>query len=210
MKFRPFTVKEEKLLLMASQSEETETINDTIKQILNNCIIDSVNIDDMPIFDVEYLFLNLRSKSVDNVVELKMKDEDDDMYYDVEIDLNDAVVEVDPDHTSNIKLNEDITITMKYPSFGMIETMSGKDQNDLVEIITMSIDKVVNGSEVMSLADYDSDEIKVFVESFTSKNMRDVEKFFSTVPRLKMDVTYITPNGPKKKEIVGLQSFFTS
>ena len=130
MKFRPFTVKEEKLLLMASQSEETETINDTIKQILNNCIIDSVNIDDMPIFDVEYLFLNLRSKSVDNVVELKMKDEDDDMYYDVEIDLNDAVVEVDPDHTSNIKLNEDITITMKYPSFGMIETMSGKDQND--------------------------------------------------------------------------------
>ena len=210
VKFRPFTVKEEKLLLMASQSEDSESVNDAIKQILNNCFVDEVNIDDLAIFDVEYLFLQLRAKSVDNVVELKMKDDEDEKFYDIEVDLNNAVVEFNPEHTNKIQLNEDIMIVMKYPSFNMIDKMSNVDEADLVEVIGASIDKVVNGEELLALSDYSKEEITGFIESFTSKNMRDVEKFFQTLPRLKMDISYMTPNGVKTKEVVGLQSFFTS
>lgn len=210
VKFRPFTVKEEKLLLMASQADDSEAVNDAIRQILNNCFVGEVDIDDLAIFDVEYLFLQLRSKSVDNIVELKMKDDEDGKFYDIEVDLNDAVVEFDPEHTNKIKLNEDIMIVMKYPSFDMIDKMAKVDDADLVEVIGASIDKVVNGEELLDLSDYSKEEITGFIESFTSKNMRDVEKFFQTLPRLKMDISYMTPNGTKTKEVVGLQSFFTS
>ena len=210
VKFRPFTVKEEKLLLMASQADDSEAVNDAIRQILNNCFVGEVDIDDLAIFDVEYLFLQLRSKSVDNIVELKMKDDEDGKFYDIEVDLNDAVVEFDPEHTNKIKLNEDIMIVMKYPSFDMIDEMAKVDDADLVEVIGASIDKVVNGEELLDLSDYSKEEITGFIESFTSKNMRDVEKFFQTLPRLKMDISYMTPNGTKTKEVVGLQSFFTS
>lgn len=210
VKFRPFTVKEEKLLLMASQSEDAESVNDTIKQILTNCFVEDVNIDDLAIFDVEYLFLQLRAKSVDNIVELKMKDDEDEKFYDIEVDLNDAIVEFNPEHTNKITLNDDVMLVMKYPSFSLIEKMSSLAEDDVVDVIGTSIDKVVNGEELLDLSDYGKDDIKSFIESFSSKNMRDIEKFFQTLPRLKLDVSYMTPNGPKTKEVVGLQSFFTS
>ena len=207
--YRPFTVKEEKLLLMAAESDDAAQVNKAIKQILTNCFIEELDIDEMPIVDVEYIFLKLRATSVENLVTLKVQDDDDKKYYDIEYDLNEAVVVFDPNHTNKIPLNDEVTLIMKYPSFKMIDKMSNVE-NDVVNIVSLCIDKVVNGEEILNLNDFSDQEVMEFIESFTSKNMRDIEGFFNTLPSLRAQVTYITPNGAKTKEVVGLQSFFTS
>lgn len=211
LRFRPFTVKEEKLLLLASESEDAKTVSDTIKQVLNNCFVDEVDINTLAIFDVEYVFIKLRAKSVNNIVELQFKD-DHDKNVKTEIDLEDVIVEFDPEHTNQINLSEKVILTMKYPSFSMFEAMSGgKENTDMSDILKETIDKVVNGDEVLSLKDYSNEEITAFTDSFTSKNMRDIEKFFGTLPKLKMDVKYRDSEGNDKvREVVGLQNFFTS
>ena len=211
LRFRPFTVKEEKLLLLASESEDAKTVSDTIKQVLNNCFIDEVDINTLAIFDVEYVFIKLRAKSVNNIVELQFKD-DHDKNVKTEIDLEEVIVEFDPEHTNQINLSEKVILTMKYPSFSMFEAMSGgKEDTDMSDILKETIDKVVNGDEVLSLKDYSNEEITAFTDSFTSKNMRDIEKFFGTLPKLKMDVKYRDSEGNDKvREVVGLQNFFTS
>lgn len=207
--YRPFTVKEEKLLLMAAESDDAAQVNKAIKQILTNCFIEELDIDEMPIVDVEYIFLKLRATSVENLVTLKVQDDDDKKYYDIEYDLNEAVVVFDPNHTNKIPLNDEVTLIMKYPSFKMIDKMSNVE-NDVVNIVSLCIDKVVNGEEILNLNDFSDQEVMEFIESFTSKNMRDIEGFFNSLPSLRAQVTYITPNGAKTKEVVGLQSFFTS
>ena len=211
LRFRPFTVKEEKLLLLASESEDAKTVSDTIKQVLNNCFIDEVDINTLAIFDVEYVFIKLRAKSVNNIVELQFND-DHDKNVKTEIDLEEVIVEFDPEHTNQINLSEKVILTMKYPSFSMFEAMSGgKENTDMSDILKETIDKVVNGDEVLSLKDYSSEEVTAFTDSFTSKNMRDIEKFFGTLPKLKMDVKYRDSEGNDKvREVVGLQNFFTS
>lgn len=211
LRFRPFTVKEEKLLLLASESEDAKTVSDTIKQVLNNCFIDEVDINTLAIFDVEYVFLKLRAKSVNNIIELQFKD-DHDKNVKTEIDLEEVIVEFDPEHTNQINLSEKVILTMKYPSFSMFEAMSGgKENTDMSDILKETIDKVVNGDEVLSLKDYSNEEITAFTDSFTSKNMRDIEKFFGTLPKLKMDVKYRDSEGNDKvREVVGLQNFFIS
>ena len=211
LRFRPFTVKEEKLLLLASESEDAKTVSDTIKQVLNNCFVDEVDINTLAIFDVEYVFIKLRAKSVNNIVELQFKD-DHDKNVKTEIDLEEVIIEFDPEHTNQINLSEKVILTMKYPSFSMFEAMSGgKENTDMSDILKETIDKVVNGDEVLSLKDYSNEEITAFTDSFTSKNMRDIEKFFGTLPKLKMDVKYRDSEGNDKvREVVGLQNFFTS
>ena len=211
LRFRPFTVKEEKLLLLASESEDAKTVSDTIKQVLNNCFVDEVDINALAIFDVEYVFIKLRAKSVNNIVELQFND-DHDKNVKTEIDLEDVIVEFDPEHTNQINLSEKVILTMKYPSFSMFEAMSGgKENTDMSDILKETIDKVVNGDEVLSLKDYSNEEITAFTDSFTSKNMRDIEKFFGTLPKLKMDVKYRDSEGNDKvREVVGLQNFFIS
>jgi hypothetical protein len=211
LRFRPFTVKEEKLLLLASESEDVKTVSDTIKQVLNNCFIDEVDINSLAVFDVEYVFIKLRAKSVNNIIELAFKD-DHDKEVKTEVDLEDIIVEFDEEHSNQIQLSDKVLLTMKYPSFSMFEAMSGdKGESDMSDILNETIDKVVNGDEVLSLKDYSKEEIATFTDSFTSKNMRDIEKFFATLPKLKMDVEYKDSEGNSKvREVVGLQNFFTS
>jgi hypothetical protein len=211
VKFRPFTVKEEKLLLLASESEDPKFINDTITQVLNNCFVDDIDIGTLATFDVEYLFIQLRAKSVNNIITLKFKD-DSEKVYAQEIDLEDVKVYFDPKHTNKIQLNDEVNMVMKYPSFDMIEKMSSNDNKDLVEVISACIDKVYTTDEVMDLNDYTKAEVTAFIESFTSKNMREIEGFFNTLPKLKMDLLYKDEETGemKKREVSGLQSFFTS
>lgn len=208
-RFRPFTVKEEKLLLMAAESQDNKMVSNTVKQVLTNCFIDDVDIDDLAVFDVEYIFIQLRSKSVNNIIELKFKG-DDDKTYESEIDLDSVVVDFDPEHTNKIVLSDHVMVTMKYPSFSMFEDFVAVSEPDMVEVLSQTIDKVVSADEVMSLKDYSKEEVAEFVDSFTSKNMRDIEKFFQTLPKLKLDVEYVDSEGnTNTKEVVGLQSFFT-
>ena len=189
VKFRPFTVKEEKLLLLASESEDAKFINDTIAQVLNNCFIDTVDINTLATFDVEYLFIQLRAKSVNNIVKLRFKD-DNDKVITQDIDLEDVKVHFDPNHTNKIQLNDEVSMIMKYPSFNMIEKMSTNDNKELTEVISACIDKVYTAEEVMDLNDYTQAEVTTFIESFTSKNMREIEAFFNSLPKLKLDILY--------------------
>ena len=211
VKFRPFTVKEEKLLLLASESEEPKFINDTITQVLNNCFIDDIDIGILATFDVEYLFIQLRAKSVNNIVKLRFKD-DNDKVITQDIDLEDVKVHFDPNHTNKIQLNDEVSMIMKYPSFNMIEKMSTNDNKELTEVISACIDKVYTAEEVMDLNDYTKAEVTTFIESFTSKNMREIEAFFNSLPKLKLDILYKDEETGDmiKREVSGLQSFFTS
>jgi hypothetical protein len=211
VKFRPFTVKEEKLLLLASESDDAKFINDTILQVLNNCFVDNIDIAELATFDVEYLFIQLRAKSVNNIITLKFKD-DNEKVISQEIDLEDVKVYFDPNHTNKIQLNDEVSMVMKYPSFGMIEKMSSENNKGLTEVISACIDKVYTADEVMDLKDYTKAEIATFIESFTSKNMREIEAFFNSLPKLKMDILYKDEETDtmKKREVSGLQSFFTS
>ena len=211
VKFRPFTVKEEKLLLLASESEEPKFINDTITQVLNNCFIDDIDIGILATFDVEYLFIQLRAKSVNNIVKLRFKD-DNDKVITQDIDLEDVKVHFDPNHTNKIQLNDEVSMVMKYPSFNMIEKMSTNDNKELTEVISACIDKVYTAEEVMDLNDYTQAEVTTFIESFTSKNMREIEAFFNSLPKLKLEILYKDEETGDmiKREVSGLQSFFTS
>ena len=211
VKFRPFTVKEEKLLLLASESEEPKFINDTITQVLNNCFIDDIDIGILATFDVEYLFIQLRAKSVNNIVKLRFKD-DNDKVITQDIDLEDVKVHFDPNHTNKIQLNDEVSMIMKYPSFNMIEKMSTNDNKELTEVISACIDKVYTAEEVMDLNDYTQAEVTTFIESFTSKDMREIEAFFNSLPKLKLDILYKDEETGDmiKREVSGLQSFFTS
>ena len=211
VKFRPFTVKEEKLLLLASESEEPKFINDTITQVLNNCFIDDIDIGILATFDVEYLFIQLRAKSVNNIVKLRFKD-DNDKVITQDIDLEDVKVHFDPNHTNKIQLNDEVSMVMKYPSFNMIEKMSTNDNKELVDVISACIDKIYTAEEVMNLNDYTQAEVTTFIESFTSKNMREIEAFFNSLPKLKLDILYKDEETGDmiKREVSGLQSFFTS
>ena len=129
-----------------------------------------------------------------------------------EIDLEDVKVYFDPNHTNKIQLNDEVSMTMKYPSFGMIEKMSSENNKELTKVISSCIDKVYTADEVMELKDYTKEEIATFIESFTSKNMREIEAFFNSLPKLKMDILYKDEETEtmKKREVSGLQSFFTS
>lgn len=210
VKIRPFTVKEEKLLMMAAQDkDDTDFILQTIYQILDNCIEGDVDVRKLATFDIEDLFVKLRARSVSNIVKLKFKDEEDGKLYEVEVNLDTVQVVVPEGHTNKIELNDTYTITLKYPSF---DTFTQGGETDPLLLIAKSIDKLVNveTDEITDMTGYSQDDILEFVESFSGKNMRDIENFFNTMPSVKLVVEYITEEGKKKtKEIVGLVNFFT-
>lgn len=214
IRYRPFTVKEEKILMMAAQSdEERETVN-AIKQIINNCVIDDIDVNDFSIYDLEYVFLQLRSKSVNNVIEFKFIDEEDNNSYDVSINLDDINVRFDEKHQYTLELNDQVSLIMRDPTYEMVQALNKIGNNEekvMMETISLCIDKVlVRDDEVLSMKDYTKKEQQDFIESFSSKNMLQLQEFFNTIPRLKHTVEYKTQSGEtKSKEIVGLQSFFT-
>jgi len=214
IRYRPFTVKEEKVLLIASSGDDEKQVVEAIKQIINNCVLDKIDVDDLSIYDLEYLFLQLRSKSVNNVIEFKFVDEDDNNTYESTLDLEDIKIVKDPSHEYTLNLNDEVSLIMKDPTYETVQKINKLGDNSekaMMEIISLCIDKVLVGDdEVLNMGDYTKKEQQDFIESFSSKNMIQIQEFFNTVPRLKHSFTYKTEGGETKtKEIVGLQSFFT-
>jgi hypothetical protein len=209
LRYRPFTVKEEKILLVALQAEDIKETEHAIKQVLNNCIVDDVDLDDLATYDIEYLFLQLRAKSVTNIIEFSI--EDDGEYYKTEINLDEVKVYFDPTHINSIELNEEITLIMRDPTYSIVAKLENRSDTDMLfEAVSGCIDKVLVGDDqVITMKDYTRDEQKEFIDSFSSKNMRQIEKYFDTLPKLSHTVQYVTNDGEtKEREISGLQSFF--
>ena len=206
--YRAFTVKEEKILLMAVQAQDTKSISLAINQILKNCIVTEINIDQLPVFDIEYTFMQIRSKSVGNIIKLNVRDDEDDTQHIVEINIDDVVVFFPENHTDMIDLTDDLKLKIKYPSYSVIDKI-GKDTAQETALLRCSMDKLISKDEIYDFDDYSVKEIDDFIDSLSSKNMRDIETFFSNMPKITYDLEYVSKGEKKTKKLEGLTSFFT-
>jgi len=219
IRYRPFLVREEKILIMALESEDTKQISSAIVQILSDCIATkTVKVSELSTFDIEYLFLNVRAKSVGETVEVNVTCPDDgETQVQMEINIDDIKVQKDPNHSNIIKLDDSLSMKLKYPSleqfvennFEVNETDS--DVNKSLSMITSCIDMVYDEEESWSAADCTKKELEEFVEQMNTKQFKEIETFFVTMPKLSHTIKVKNPNTKVESEVVleGLASFFT-
>ena len=215
IKYRPFLVKEEKILMMAMESKSSADITQAVKDIVMECTFNKVDISNMPMFDVEYIFLNIRSKSVGEVSKLKILCQDDGKTYaDVELDLNEVKVQVGDDHTNKIKLTEDMGLIMKYPTIDSFSETGIRDINpsNMLDVISTCILQIYEkkGEKTYDPKDQTKKELTEFIEQLNTKQFKDVQKFFETMPKLKHEITVKNPKTKKENKITltGLNDFF--
>lgn len=210
--FRPFLVSEEKILLMAQASGNPKEIIKSIQQVINNCSTDQLDVLDLTTFDVEYLFLKLRGVSVNNVVKITATDPEDGESYPIEIDINDIEIVHDPDHTNHIKVDDNISIKMKYPAVDMMDAVekSGSEVGVFFDLMAYSIDKVFAGDEVINFADESEQERMQFIEQLDVNTFTNISNFFKTMPKLKHETTYTNKSGKEQKIVLETLSDFFS
>jgi hypothetical protein len=217
IQYRPFLVKEEKVLVIALESEDTKQITNAIKSVIKNCILTkNIKVETLPTFDIEYLFLNIRGKSVGEELEVNIICPDDgETQVPVKINLDDIQVQKNEDHTNRIKLDSNIMMEMKYPSLDQFiknnfdfTNKNAMDQS--FELIASCIDKIFTEDEVWSASDVTKKELTDFLESMNSSQFKDIEKFFETMPKLSHKIQVKNPVTGVESEVVleGLASFF--
>ena len=215
IKYRPFLVKEEKILMMAMESKAATDITQAVKDIVSECTFNKVNINNMPMFDVEYIFLQIRSKSVGEVSKLKLLCPDDKKTYaDVELDLTDVKVQVGEDHTNKIELDNGMGMIMTYPTIDSFRDSGIRDINasNMLDVISGCIMQIYekNGEKTYDPKDQTKKELTEFIEQLNTKQFKDVQKFFETMPKLKHEITIKNPKTKKESKIslIGLNDFF--
>ena len=215
IQYRPFLVKEEKILMMALETKDNAQIVNAVKDIVNECTFNKVNISTMPMFDTEFIFLQIRSKSVGEVSKLKLLCPDDKKTYaDVELDLNEVKVQVEDDHTNKIELTDDMGIIMTYPSIDSFSDTGIQEINatNMLEVIGSCILQIYEnkGEKVYEAKDQTKKELTEFIEQLNTKQFQDVQKFFDTMPRLKHTIKLKNPKTKKTSEVTlsGLNDFF--
>ena len=217
IRFRPFLVQEEKLLLIAQQTGTENAMMDAIKQLIENCCFGELDLDKMPIFDMEYIFLQIRAKSVGEVVKLKVTCPDDKKTeVEVEVDLSEIQVQMSEDHDARIQLTDDIGLLMSYPSMGTMMGMQGKDVNGkegvdaLFEMICNCMYQIWQGEEVHDCMDYTTQEKMDFISSLNHDQFEKIQTFFDTMPTVKHEVEVHNPKTKKKSNLTlqGMNSFF--
>ena len=217
VKYRPFLVREEKILILALESENTKQITTAIKSILKECISTrGVKVDDLPTFDIEYLFLNIRGKSVGEALDLMVTCPDDnETQVPVKIFIDEIQVQRDSKHTQDIKLDDTLTLRMKYPSLNQfIQNNFDFSEDDSVDasfdIISSCIDQVYNEDESWAASDCTKKELKEWIETLNSNQFKEVESFFTTMPKLSHTIKVKNPKTKVESDITleGLTSFF--
>tara|TARA_B100001079_G_C16305901_1_gene467741 strand:- start:143 stop:856 length:714 start_codon:yes stop_codon:yes gene_type:complete len=215
IKYRPFLVKEEKVLLIAMESGEPEDMLRAVKDIVNECTFNKLKLGIMPMFDVEYIFLNIRAKSVGEVSKLKVLCQDDgETYADVEIDLNEINVQVDKEHTNKIELTDETGVIMQYPTIDSFSADGIADINasNMLDVIVSCIAQIYDkgGEEVYDAKDSTKKELVEFVEQMNTKQFAEVQKFYDTMPSLKHTITVKNPKTKveSKVTLTGLNDFF--
>jgi hypothetical protein len=213
--YRPFLVKEEKILLMAMESGKNEDIIQAVKDIVSECTFNKINLGSMPMFDVEYIFLNIRAKSVGEVSKLKLLCPDDKKtYVDTEVNLTEVQVQVDEEHTNKIELTDDMGMIMTYPTIDSFNESGIQNVNasNMIDVISSCILQIYekNGEKVYQAKDQTKKELVEFVEQLNTKQFKQLQKFFDTMPKLKHTVKVKNPKTKKNSDIVltGLNDFF--
>jgi len=215
IKYRPFLIKEEKILLIAMESGANEDVIQAVKQIVSECTFNTLKLGNMPMFDVEYIFLQIRSKSVGEVSKLKILCRDDgETYANVEVDLTEIEVQVNDDHTNKIELTDEMGVIMRYPTIDSFSTAGISDitADNMLDVIVTCIDKIYDkkGEEVYDSKDSSQKELMDFVEGMNTQQFQDVQAFFDSMPKLRHEVTVVNPK-TKVENIValsGLNDFF--
>jgi len=215
IKYRPFLVKEEKILMMAMESKKNPDIVQAVKDIVSECTFNKIDLSDLPMFDVEYIFLQIRSKSVGEVSKLKLLCPDDGVTYaDLELDLSEVKVQVGDDHTNKITLDNGMGMIMKYPTIDSFKDSGIQDINatNMLEVISACILQIYEeeGKKTYEPKDQTQKELTDFIEQLTTKQFQNVQSFFDTMPKLKHTVKITNPKTKKESEIVlsGLNDFF--
>ena len=219
IQYRPFLVKEEKLLVIALESEDIKQITNAIKAVIRSCILTKgIKVETLPTFDIEYLFLNIRGKSVGEDISVNLTCPDDNQtQVTVDVNLDDIKVEKSHDHTNQIKLDSNLMMELKYPSLNEF-IKNNFDPNDTsknpmeqsFDLVGSCIDKIYNEDEVWVAADCTKKEITDFLDSMNSNQFKEVENFFETMPKLSHTVKVVNPKTKVESDIVleGLASFF--
>ena len=215
VKYRPFLVKEEKILLMAMESGENKDIVQAVKDIVSECTFNKLNLGTMPMFDVEYMFLNIRAKSVGEISKLNLLCPDDKKTYaQTEINLTEVKVQVDDNHTNKIELSEDMGMIMTYPNIDSftesgITTITATNMLDVIGTCILQIYEE-KGEKVYEAKDQTKKELTEFIESMNTKQFKLVQKFFDTMPKLKHEIKVKNPKTKKESKITltGLNDFF--
>ena len=215
IKFRPFLVKEEKILMMAMESKKSADIVQAVKEIVEECTFNKINISDMPMFDIEYIFLQIRSKSVGEVSKIRVLCPDDGKTYaNLDLDLNEVKVQVGDDHTNKIELGNGMGIIMKYPTIDSFRESGIQDINasNMLEVIGGCILQIYEeeGKKVYDPKDQTKKELTDFIEQLTTEQFKHIQKFFDTMPKLKHEITVKNPKTKKDNKITltGLNDFF--
>lgn len=209
--FRPFLVKEEKLLLIAQSSDNDTDMIRAIKQVLGNCIIDDIDIDSLATFDLEYMFIKLRAKSVNNIIKLSYRDNEDDELYDFEVDLDDIELEMPKNVNPKIKINDTVGMTMHYPSASITDKL--REFNNEVELLTFfitnCIDTIYDEENVYIANEYSEAELGEFLDSLNIETFEKIREFFETIPKVQHTLNYKNKLGNDRSIVLSsLRDFF--
>ena len=217
IRYRPFLVKEEKILIIALESEDSKAIANAVKNVISNCILSKgIKVDDLSTFDIEYLFLNIRGKSVGESVDVLITCPDDETtQVPVSINQDEINVEENPKHSRDIKLDDTLTLRMRYPSMtefikNNFDSGDNVSVDDTFDLIVSCIDQIYQEEESWTASDSTKKEILEFVEQLSSKQFKEVEKFFDTMPKLSHTIKVKNPKTGVESEVVleGLSAFF--
>ena len=223
IKFRPFLVKEQKLFLMASQSDDSKDMIDAIKQVIRNCVLTEIDVDSLPTFDLENLFIQLRARSVNEIVNLSYncnnkvtndKNEEKACGNLVSFDINllELQAERNPNHTNKIAITDKLGIVMKYPTFNMMEKVDveNNDLSQILEIIVSCIDYIYDEDNLYYAKDATKEELTEFVESMKQTDLEKIQEFFTSLPKLKKDIHFHCDKCGYEENITveGIQNFF--
>ena len=215
IKYRPFLVKEEKILLIAMESGKNEDIVQAVKDIVSECTFGKLDVSNLPMFDIEYVFLNIRAKSVGEVSKLKILCPDDKKTYaETEVNLTEVQVHVDENHTNKIELTDDMGMIMTYPTIDLyaetgIQNVNASNMLDLISSCILQIYEK-NGEKVYQAKDQTKKELTEFVEQLNTKQFKELQKFFDTMPKLKHTIKVKNPKTKKSSDVTltGLNDFF--
>ena len=217
VRYRPFLVKEEKVLLIALETEDTKEITNAIRAVIKSCVLTrGIKVETLPTFDIEYLFLNIRGKSVGEVIEVNLICPDDGVTeVKKNIPIDDIKIQRTDGHTNQIKLDDNIMMEMKYPSLDQFiknnfDFAEGNQMDQSFELIGTCIDKIYTEEEVWTASDCTKKELTEFLESMNSSQFKEIENFFETMPKLTHTIKVKNPNTEKENDVVleGLASFF--
>jgi hypothetical protein len=207
IKYRPFLVKEEKILLIAMESEDKKEITNATKRVIKNCIVGDINIDELPTFDIEYIFLWLRGKAKGEKIDLKYTCPTCKNTVDIVFNIEDVKIDGVNKHDSKIKLNDTLGLALKYPTIDLqekIESLESETEIDKVfKTVLLCVDYIYDNEEIYPAKDHTEKEMNDFLESLTDKQFQEVAKFFETMPKLKHDIKLECKHRDKKKKVCG-------